>query len=305
MSQSGEQPAISIIIPCKGHGASLTDCLASLQRQTFAGPFEIIVVDSASDPAVRGAAERFDKVRVLSSDGNLIAGLARNLGVSQTRSDHLAFIDADCVAEPGWLAAAMSALDEGVMLVGGAVLDALPNHPIAVADNLLQFVDFSASRPDEPATYFPACNMAVRRRTFNQVGGFVDTKMTGGEDTLLCEAIKQAHPDGLAFRRVMAVRHLGRTTVGAMCSHHRRFGYGRGLFGLHLKAHHQRLCARRVMIPLTVVKRCAYIFKRLWRWRRYDVLRAALLFPLILVGLLAWSIGFRRGCVEALKQETP
>jgi glycosyltransferase involved in cell wall biosynthesis len=289
-------PLVTVVVPCKAHAPELSRCLASLARQRTDFPFETVVVDSASDPAVASVAAGFPGVRLIRSRGGLRAGPARNLGVSESRSDYVAFIDADCQAEETWLATSVEALKRGPEMVGGPVLDALPWNPVAVVDNLLQFADFRPGREDGPAIYFPACNMAVRRDAFDAVGGFPEVDLSAGEDTSLCNRFLDRWPRGLRFVGAMRVRHDGRTSLGALFRHQSSFGYVRGTLGLHLTERQRRWGARAVALPAVVLKRLGYLTGRTLRFDPAGIPRMVLLLPLILAGLGAWALGFRRGC---------
>jgi glycosyltransferase involved in cell wall biosynthesis len=290
---------VTVVVPCKGHAPELGRCLESLAHQAVGFLYETVVVDSASDARVASVVARFVDVRLLRSSANLRAGAARNQGVSVSRAEYIAFIDADCRAEKTWLAAAVDELRRGAVMVGGPVLDALPWHPVAVADNLLQFADFRSGRQDGPARYFPACNMAVKRAAFMEVDGFPEVHVRAGEDTALCDRFLRRWPDGLRFVRGMRVRHDGRTGFGELLRHQATFGHARAVLGLHMSETHRRWGARAVMLPAVIAKRLSYIAGRSVRWDAAGVPRLALLLPLLLAGLCAWAAGFRRGCREA------
>ena len=115
---------VAVVIPCRGHAELLHACLESVVAQEPAA-CEIVVVDSDRDPCVAEIARRFAGVRLVRGEG-LTAGTARNAGVARTHAARLAFLDADAVANPGWLAAAVDALDAGAAAVGGPVADAPP-----------------------------------------------------------------------------------------------------------------------------------------------------------------------------------
>jgi hypothetical protein len=181
-------------------------------------------------------------------------------------------------------------------MVGGPVLHALPWHPIAVTDNMLQFADFQSRRPDGPARYFPACNMALPRASFLAVGGFPTVDLPAGEDTSLCELVARRWPDRLHFRRRMRVRHIGRTGLGRFLRHQASFGYARAVLGLHLKPEHRLWGARTLALPAVVLKRAVYVAGRNLRWDPLGAPRTAMLLPLMIVGLCAWAAGFRGGC---------
>jgi glycosyltransferase involved in cell wall biosynthesis len=287
-------PTISVVIPCYRHAKDLARCLGGLATQEGEPAAEVIVVNSAADPAVAAAAIR-GGARVVESQSRLLPGPARNLGAAHALGDVLAFIDADCVPEPGWLAAARAGLDAGARLVSGPVLHALPLHPIAVSDNLLQFADFPGNRPDGAARYFAGCNLAIRRADFEQVGGFPDVILPAGEDTSFCAAVLACWPGGLHFRRAMRVRHTGRTSFGAFLDHHATFGYCRGALDLHLAPWHRRWGSHPLMTSPVAAKRLSYILGRGVQWDWGQLARTFLLLPIVLPGLFAWASGFQRG----------
>lgn len=287
-------PTISVVVPCYRHAEDLARCLKGLACQESKGGWEVIVVNSAADPAVAASATQ-GGARLVQSQPRLLPGQARNLGAAHARAELLAFIDADCVPEPGWLAAARAALQAGARLVSGPVLHARPLHPIAVSDNLLQFADFPSNRPDGPAIYFAGCNLAIRRADFEAVGGFPDVILPAGEDTSFCVAVAARWPGSLHFKRGMRVRHTGRTTFRAFLDHHATFGYCRGALDLHLAPWHRSWGSHPLMAPSVAAKRLAYILGRGLQWDWWQLARTVMLLPIVLPGLFAWASGFRRG----------
>ena len=143
MQKSKQPPAqscrVSIIIPCRGHAQELDACLESLIRQDYPDGFEIIVVDSVSDAEVLDVCQRHADVRIVRDQSGLLPYEARNLGARHAKGEWLAFIDADCVAQNGWLRAILQPLEKSARVVGGAIDHAMKWHPISVIDNMMQF----------------------------------------------------------------------------------------------------------------------------------------------------------------------
>lgn len=303
MSDRDAQPVVSCVVPCKGAG-TLRDALASLHDQDLAEPYDVVVVDGWWDDAVASLCAEFPRVRLVRSRDKLVPGPARNLGVAHASSEYLAFTDADCVVERGFLSAAKRALDAGVRLAGGPVLDALPWwRVVARADNLSQFADFPPTRPGGRAAYFPGCNMAMRKADFLAVGGFPDTGMPAGEDTLLCVAASERWPgeDGVRFVPDMRVRHRGRSDLSGFLAHQEFFGYCRGTVGMRVPAWQRAWGRRWWMVPAVTGKRYVYMLQRTAQWHPAGLAKAAALSPLVVWGMFRFAVGFRRGCLEAAR----
>lgn len=298
MGKLNTYPLVSVVIPCRNHADELRHCLRGLECQTTAASHEIIVVDSAADPAVAEVASGASSVRLVRSRSGLLPGGARNLGARYALGHYLAFIDADCIPEPKWLEAATTALAEGHLVVGGPVLDANLRHPISIVENLLQFVNFSTNRPDGPSSYLPGCNLAVSRSTFDKLGGFHET-LPAGEDIILSNAASNLWPRKVRFVNHMRVRHSGRTKIQPFLRRQEEFGYYRGRLGLLLLPTYQSLGRLGILTVPVILKRLAYIVLHASRWNPATLPRILILLPILLLGLGAWAKGFYHGCQEA------
>ena len=249
------------------------------------------------DPKVAATVAGYPAVRLVRSESGLWPGGARNLGSSHAKGWLLAFTDADCEPAPGWLQAALGAAEAGARLVGGPVLNALPRHPVSVADNLLQFAEFPAGRPEGPATHFPGCNLAIRHEDWVALGRFPEDGL--GEDIVLCQRMVDRQPESLRFAPGMAVRHSGRIGFREMLRHHHGLGLWRGRLGLRIGSTQRRLGGLALMILPFALWRLLYIARRTAAWDPRGFPRLLLLSPLLTAGSVAWAIGFRRGIAAA------
>ena len=119
-SAAGRALRIAVVIPHLNQPAMLARCLASL-RAGRRQPDEIIVVDNGSAVPPQAICDAVPGVKLL-HEAQPGPGPARNLGVKAAMGEVLAFLDADCLADPAWLAEAATALaDPQAMILGGDV----------------------------------------------------------------------------------------------------------------------------------------------------------------------------------------
>jgi glycosyltransferase involved in cell wall biosynthesis len=275
-------------------------CLKGLQLQQADPPFEVIVVDSGSDPAVRAVAGQFRGVQLLRSEDKLSSGAARNLGAARARANVLAFLDADCIPGPEWSKAALDAIQAGAMLAGGPILDVLPWHLIAATDNRLQFVDFPSRRPAGPHPYLPGTHMAMPLAVFNGSGGF-DTSATPAQDLLLSRPIAATWPGLVRFAPRMIVRHWGRRQWAGFLQHQYAFGYSRAEHRLMMDSSLTWLGHHPVFAWVVILRRLLYLSLRVVQWNLPDLPRYLLEMPVLVVGLIAWTRGFYAGMKTGIR----
>jgi GT2 family glycosyltransferase len=179
---------ISVIVPVHNGMPWLEDQLAALAAQQCPHPWEVIVADNGSTDRSAGFARHFAQTHENFHlvDASTVKGppAARNAGVRASSGDLLVFCDADDVVQPGWLNSFAKALDD-----------------VDVAAGVFDFWSLNGLRisPHQPASmrqlgFLPAglgANLAVRRRAFEEVGGFAE-EMLVGEDIDLCWRLQLA-----------------------------------------------------------------------------------------------------------------
>jgi GT2 family glycosyltransferase len=173
---------ISVVIPHLNQPEHLARCLASL----YAGarlPDEVFVVDNGSTEMPQATCADYSNV-ILLREVTPGPGPARNLGVAATSGDIVAFIDADCLADPGWLAAVAAAMaDPKAQVLGGDVRIALADP--AQPTSLEAYESIYAYRMDRYIAregFTGTGNLAVRRAVLAAVGPFAGLAVAEDRD---------------------------------------------------------------------------------------------------------------------------
>lgn len=194
-------PPCTVAIPTRNRPLELDRCLEGVGRLSYP-QFDVIVVDNGpSDSRGKEVAKRRGAQYILEPVAN--ASRARNRGAAASHAEIVAYLDDDCIPEPGWLSAlAIEFKDPQVMAVSGRIL------PLVVETEVERLVEamggFEVSNPERrivdrqtPQWFEMACfgglvngaNMAFRRVAFNLWPGFNErigpgTPVTGGEEHL-------------------------------------------------------------------------------------------------------------------------
>jgi len=115
----GSSPKVSVVIPTLNAGSGFGDLLDKLSAQETGFGYEVVVIDSGSTDGTVELARRYGAVVHGISRAEFGHGATRNLGVSLSRGEYVAFIVQDAVPLDGrWLAAMVENL-EGDALVAG------------------------------------------------------------------------------------------------------------------------------------------------------------------------------------------
>ncbi len=173
---------LSIIIPAHDEAALIGATLVALRTaaQTLQLEHEIIVVDDASTDATAAIATA-NGARVLHVTHRHIAA-TRNAGAAAALGERLLFVDADTLVDATLLAAAMAAMDRGV--IGGGCRVQLAGH-VRWRERVFTAALMHVFRWVRIA---PGCFVFCTRAAFDAVGGF-DQRWYAGEDVAMSRAL--------------------------------------------------------------------------------------------------------------------
>ena len=183
------------------------------------GPDRVILVVDHNQPLLERARREFgERVTVIPNGSRQGLSGARNTGVGAAAEEIIAFLDDDAVPEPGWLAALISAYDEGVLGVGGAIepdwATARPRWFPPEFDWVVGCTYEGLPVAGGTVRNLIGAAMSLRREVFERIGGFRDelgrvgSLPFGCEETELCIRATQEIPGGVfRYEPAARVRH--------------------------------------------------------------------------------------------------
>jgi GT2 family glycosyltransferase len=184
-----DRPLVSVLMVTYGALEWVRRSVGALVEHT-PPVYELVVVDNGSTDGTREwLRDELVGARVVLADENLGFGVGNDLAALHARGEHLCLLNSDAVVPPGWTALLEPLDDPGVGAVvpvyvypGGRLQEA----GAAVHDDGLVVALGAHGDPDAPAWRFPrtvqygsAACLAMRRRTFRELGGFDPAFGTG------------------------------------------------------------------------------------------------------------------------------
>ena len=172
---------ISVIIPVLTHLDKLDELLESLSRQTLsADDFEVVVVHNSDNALELANNYPFELSSIAEPNGYSYA--ARNTGIRLSRGDVLAFTDADCVADPGWLESALTIVErDSKSLVAGHISVTPSSSTPTLAEKHQMTFAFDQEINVAYRRGIPTANLVAHREAFIDVGLFNPDMVSGGD----------------------------------------------------------------------------------------------------------------------------
>lgn len=202
---------VDIVVPVYNDADRLRDLLVTLPAGRV-----LVVDDGSADPVAVKDVAAAAGARTVRHAANRGPAAARNTGLRHTGAPFVAFIDADCLADPAWPSGLLRHFDDP------AVAAAAPRiRPDGVGDSLLERYEASRSsldmggqpelvRPGARLGFVPSAALVVRRCAV-QPGGF-DEALRLGEDV---DLIWRLAEDGWLIRYdpTVSIHHRTRTRL--------------------------------------------------------------------------------------------
>ncbi len=193
---------ISVVVTTRNEERNVADLLDSLVIQE--APLEVVVVDAASEDRTRAIVEeyasRYGFVKLFREGGT--RGRSRNQGIRRSGGEAVAFIDADCIANPFWLQSLRNRLAEADVVAGRTIqVGYRPFEELERVELIYRGHDIT----------FPTANLVYRRGILEEIGGFDEWFITAEDIDLNLRAVRAGH--AIAYEPGAIVYHRTRPTV--------------------------------------------------------------------------------------------
>lgn len=177
-------PLVSVVIPVRDDPDGLRICLRALEAQDYpADRMEVLVVDNGSASPVDALVAQHGGVRLLEETaGGSYA--ARNRGCAAASGEVIAFTDADCIPDPGWLRAGVSAVAApgDVGLIAGRIDVVVPDRARPTPVEAYELLHaFPQERYARHHGFAATANAFTRRDVLERVGCFDPSLRSGGD----------------------------------------------------------------------------------------------------------------------------
>ena len=203
----GDLPYITVIIPFRNEASNLQERIHSLEKQNYPKDrYKVILInDHSSDDFeehVNNLKENFSFLSLPEKSEGKIAAL--NLAIDKTDTPWVICSDADCTAAENWLLSFFEReIPEHVVASCGPVRIASNGSPLQE----LQFLDMigvmgmtSAGHRGLDFAMANGANLAFRRKSFYEVGGFEGSeKWSAADDMWLISQFSMLHKGSVDF----------------------------------------------------------------------------------------------------------
>ncbi|WP_462265315.1 glycosyltransferase family 2 protein [Mucilaginibacter sp.] len=178
----------SVIIPLYNRPQEIKELLETLTRQTYTD-FEVLVLEDGSVKDAAAVTDSFVgrlniRYYVKENEGQ---GFTRNFGFARAKGDYFVVFDSDCLIPEDYLAVVNRHLSTSWLDAYGGPDDAHPSFtPVQRAISYAMTSPFTTGgirggKKNMGGQFHPrSFNMGISRRVWEQVGGFVITRL--GED---------------------------------------------------------------------------------------------------------------------------
>ena len=226
-------PLVSVVVPVFNGEETIEACIDSLLRLDYpATQLEVVVVDNRSKDRTPTILADYGERIVRAREAIRGPAAARNRGVRVAGGEIVAFTDADCTVDPGWLRQLIGPLsDPSVGIVGGRILSRRPCNAIERFGEIIH--DHQKAIEVYKPPYAITMNWASPRRVLMDAGLFDEAYLRCEDVDLSQRILTLGHR--IAYASEAVVYHRNEHSLAGLF----REGYQHGVWAVwHNREHH-------------------------------------------------------------------
>jgi len=177
-------PFVSIIILNLNRKKELLKCLKSIKTQTY-NNYEIIIIDNASiDGSIEEISKKYNDIKIYKTKKNLGTSYTRNAGVNFSKGELIWFLDNDVSLENKNTLQNLIQLFNNKTEIDGIGGEAkIDNNEKTIATKRLKLFNNGLTKgyfyrselnKEISVEVLPTCNLLIKKKIINKIGGFDD-----------------------------------------------------------------------------------------------------------------------------------
>jgi GT2 family glycosyltransferase len=196
---------VSIIITTYNNQEIISECLNSIDEQTYKDFECILIDDNSADDTLKIIKNKFRWVRIITNNINVGPSINRNKGINQSEGEFILTIDSDVILEKEWIRKQVDFLKKddkcgivGSKLIyygtkdkinsigGGMTLTGIGFDIINTRSIKKELISNNNSENKIEVLYVCSAAMMIKRKILDEIGLFDEDFFYGHEDTDLC-----------------------------------------------------------------------------------------------------------------------
>ena len=223
---------VSLYIPVYNGESTIESVLKSVIKLS-PGPDEIIVVNDGSSDKTKNILEKYiNQIKIINNSSNMGLGYSRNRGVSESKNEDIASLDADVEVNSNWLKDLFEIKEKfGSAISGGKLREKYKDRSIYDHWRHVHATQNSFGEKDIENLGKPLAgsNTLLSKSAWKKVGGYDNQYKTNGEDATFCQKLLSSNYK-ISYSAKAISYHLRTDNLRSLADSSRRgYIYGAGL----------------------------------------------------------------------------
>ncbi len=156
--------SVTILLTVRNNAETIKECIEALLNQNYKD-YGVYVTDAFSDDGTHDILRKYaDRIRLEQIKGNM--AVAYNHMIKNVKTDFVAFIDGDAIADKNWLKNLIGSFEDGVVAVGGK--PRTPSTKNKLQEMIGKELEYRFDQMPKYVERLPTMNLCVRTSVAKQ-----------------------------------------------------------------------------------------------------------------------------------------